>query len=461
MPQPPNPFAPPQRSAPTWDDNQETPSPGGIPLRPADLEALLTPERFLEALLQGIAQARTRITLAALYLQDDTAGREVLEALHQAKRLRPELEVRVVVDWHRARRGRIGEGASEGHAGFYREVTGRLGEGVPIFGVPIQSRELLGVFHLKGFIFDDRVLYSGASINDVYTARLGPYRLDRYHLIHSAQLANAMDGFITDLLVKDPAVTRLDLPETPFPFGRNASIRRLRAALRKASYLFPAPLEEPALAVTPLVGLGSRDNALNRALVDLVGSAQQSLVILTPYFNLPRAIRSSVSGLLQRGVEVRIVLGAKEANDFYIPSPEAFTTIGLLPYLYEANLRRFARTHQAAIEANLLHLHLWRDGANTYHAKGLFVDGHTSVLTGNNLNPRAWALDLENALVLWDREEVLRAGHSLELEHLLQHAPRLGHYRELQAVADYPAEVQPLMKGLKWVRADRLLNRVL
>jgi CDP-diacylglycerol--serine O-phosphatidyltransferase len=461
MPQPPNPFASSSRSAPTWDDAEGSSSPFGIPLRPEDLEALLTPERFLEALHQGIAQARIRITLAALYLQDDTAGRDVLEALHQAKRLRPELDVRVVVDWHRARRGRIGEASSEGNAGFYREVAQRLGEGVPVFGVPIQTRELMGVFHLKGFIFDDTVLYSGASINDVYTARLGPYRLDRYHLIHSARLANTMDAFITDLLVTDPAVTRLDLPVTPIPFGRNAKIRRLRGALRKATYLFPSPLEEPALAVTPLVGLGSRDNGLNRALVELVGSAQQSLVILTPYFNLPRVLRSSVRGLLQRGVEVRIVLGAKEANDFYIPSPEAFTTIGLLPYLYEANLRRFARAHQAAIDANLLHIHLWQDGANTFHAKGMFVDGHTSVLTGNNLNPRAWALDLENALVITDREEQLRARHSLELEHLLLHAPRLAHYKALQAVADYPLEVQPLMRSLKWVRADRLLNRVL
>jgi CDP-diacylglycerol--serine O-phosphatidyltransferase len=447
--------------APTWEDSRGNSSPIGIPLRPEDIEELLSPARFLEALLQGIAQARTRITLAALYLQDDTAGREVLEALHQAKRRRPGLAVRVVVDWHRARRGRIGEAASEGNAGFYREVTRRRGDGVPVFGVPIQTRELLGVFHLKGFIFDDTVLYSGASINDVYTARLGPYRLDRYHLIHSAPLAHALDEFITGLLVTDPAVTRLDLPEPPFPPGRNARIRRLRGALRKASYLFPAPLEEPALAVTPLVGLGSRDNGLNRALVDLVGSAQQSLTILTPYFNLPRVLRSAVSGLLQRGVEVRIVLGAKEANDFYIAAPEAFTTIGLLPYLYEANLRRFARAHQPAIDANLLHIHLWQDGANTFHAKGLFVDGHTAVLTGNNLNPRAWALDLENALVITDREELLRTRHSLELEHLLHHAPRLGHYKALQAVADYPAEVQPLMKSLKWVRADRLLNRLL
>jgi CDP-diacylglycerol--serine O-phosphatidyltransferase len=32
----------------------------------------------------------------------------------------------------------------------------------------------------------------------------------------------------------------------------------------------------------------------------------------------------------------------------------------------------------------------------------LFVDDDVAVLTGNNLNPRAWALDLENGLLLRD-----------------------------------------------------------
>jgi CDP-diacylglycerol--serine O-phosphatidyltransferase len=32
--------------------------------------------------------------------------------------------------------------------------------------VPVNTREALGVLHFKGFIIDDCVLHSGASIND-------------------------------------------------------------------------------------------------------------------------------------------------------------------------------------------------------------------------------------------------------------------------------------------------------
>lgn len=45
---------------------------------------------------------------------------------------------------------------------------------------------------------------------------------------------------------------------------------------------------------------------------------------------------------------------------------------------------------------------LWKDGNNTYHVKGMYVDSNFALLTGNNLNPRAWSLDLENGLVISD-----------------------------------------------------------
>ena len=125
--------------------------------------------------------------MCALYLQDDDAGGEVLAALYAAKAERPTLQIAIFVDWHRAQRGLIGRAKSAGNAALYAEMAARLGPGVPIYGVPVQKRELLGVMHLKGFVFDDTVLYSGASINDIYLHRRPRYRLDRYHLIHSRQ----------------------------------------------------------------------------------------------------------------------------------------------------------------------------------------------------------------------------------------------------------------------------------
>ena len=120
------------------------------------------------------------------------------------------------------------------------------------------------------------------------------------------------------------------------------------------------------------------------------------------------------------------MLGDKTANDFYLPPAEPFKTIGALPYLYEVNLRRFCKAQHQALEKGLLQVHLWRDGDNTFHLKGLWVDGTYALLTGNNLNPRAWWLDLENGLLLRDPHKLLKVQHERELARILAHTQRLG-----------------------------------
>ena len=71
-----------------------------------DVEFFYAPAHFRETLLEKIASATRRICIVALYLEQDEGGRAILNALYEAKRQRPELDVRVLVDWHRAQRGR-------------------------------------------------------------------------------------------------------------------------------------------------------------------------------------------------------------------------------------------------------------------------------------------------------------------------------------------------------------------
>jgi CDP-diacylglycerol---serine O-phosphatidyltransferase len=426
------------------------------------VQTLDGPVSFRDTLLSLIAQAQRRIVLVALYLQDDQAGREVLDALCAVHRARPEVEIEVYVDWHRARRGLIGKAASEGNAAMYREYALRFGDGVAIYGVPVQNRELFGVLHLKGFVIDDAVLYSGASINDVYLARQGRYRLDRYHLIRHAGLAESMVAFVRHYLRDSGAVPRLDVGPWPTTRDMQNAIRHLRRQLQRAHYEVPhAPLSEGDVAVTPLVGFGRHDNRLNDVLLMLLRHARRRVVLFTPYFNLPRPVRAALGQLLRRGCTIDIMVGDKTANDFYIPPTEPFRKIGLLPYLYESNLRRFARTHRSHIARGQLNLWLWRDGDNSYHVKGLLIDDEVAVVTGNNLNPRAWALDLENGLVLRDPACRLAAQHAAEWETLRRHATRLEDYHALDNPRRYPIEVRTLLRRLSRVRLDRLLNRLL
>lgn len=433
-----------------------------IPVSAGHVTALSGPEAFRTTLLTQIAQAKQRILMATLYLQDDDAGREILSALYAAKEARPQLEIAVFVDWHRAQRGLIGKVRSTGNVSLYKEMAQRMGPGVEIFGVPIQRRELMGVMHLKGFIIDDTVLYSGASLNDVYLQRNHRYRLDRYHLIQNHTLADCMAEFLSGVLRNGPSVHSLVSGRLPKTTAILKAIIEFRRLLANSRYCFiDAPIKQGEIGVTPLIGLGVRDNQLNATILKLIVHARHRIVLFTPYFNLPGPIRKAVDSQIKAGCQVIIVLGDKTANDFYIPPGEPFRTIGALPYLYEANLRRFCKTHQRAIDAGKLNVHVWRHDENSFHLKGLLIDENYALLTGNNINPRAWRLDLENGLLMQDPHGLLLDQHLAELDRILEHCQRLDHHKALDSVESYPIPVQRLIRRLARVRADRLVNQVL
>lgn len=432
-----------------------------IPMPAQALRILSGPAAFRSLLLDRIASARERIILVALYLQDDPSGREIMDALYAAHRKRPDLVIQVLVDQHRAQRGLIGKAKSPGNAAMYQHYAARFGPGVQVLGVPVQTRELFGVLHLKGFIIDGCVLYSGASLNDLYLAREERYRLDRYHLLESRRLADTMAELVGRVLLASPALRRLDQPRDAGRSPQGAVIRSFRRNLRLARYTFAgAPRPTGAIAVTPLIGFGA-NNELNATLLALLGSAQQRLLIYTPYFNLPGPVRRVLTRQLAKGRIVTLVVGDKVASDFFMPPHEPFKVIGLLPYLYEANLRRFARTHRAAIADGRLNIHLWRHADNSFHAKGMFIDDGLAVLTGNNLNPRAWTLDLENGLVIQDPEGLLSGAWRQEQTELLAHTTRLEDFRDLETPTAYPLPVRKALKRLSATTLDRLLFRLL
>lgn len=425
------------------------------------IEVLTSTAQFRQRLLEQIAQATQRIYIAALYLQNDEGGAQVLSALHAAKARNPKLDIAVLVDWHRAQRGLIGAAAQSGNAGWYQSVAQQELHEVPIYGVPVQTRELLGVLHLKGFVIDETVIYSGASLNNVYLHVGDRYRADRYHFIRNQALADSMVQFIQQALLSQTAVHRLDRINPPSTKDIRGTIRHCRQQLKAARYLLnTASAATTELAITPLVGVGQR-NPLNRVIVKLIAAAERKIVICTPYFNLPRGVTKVIKQQLKKGVQVDIIIGDKIANDFFIPASEPFKTIGALPYLYEMNLRRFAKAQQAAIESGRLNLLLWNDVGHSYHLKGIWIDDDYQLLTGNNLNPRAFNLDLENALLIHDPQQKLIATTQAEQTRIRQFTQRIKHFDEVETLDDYPEKVKKLLRRLSRIRADRLLSRFL
>ncbi|WP_058968151.1 CDP-diacylglycerol--serine O-phosphatidyltransferase [Type-D symbiont of Plautia stali] len=427
----------------------------------SDITTLYSPAEFRETLLTKIATAEKRICITALYLENDDGGRGVMQALYAARQARPELDISILVDWHRAQRGRIGAARGLTNADWYCEMAAQHPDiAIPVYGIPVNTREALGVLHLKGFIIDDTLLYSGASLNDVYLHQHDRYRYDRYQLIRNPKLADTLYAWICENLKQSDAVNRLDQTERPSSPEIKNETRQFRQDLRSFNYQFAGDADNESLAVTPLVGLGKR-SLLNKTIFHLMPCAERKLTLCTPYFNLPAILVRNLIHLLRQGKEVEIIIGDKAANDFYIPPEQPFKIIGALPYLYEINLRRFLSRLQYYVNNGQLTVRLWKDGENSYHLKGIWVDDQWMMITGNNLNPRAWRLDLENAVLIHDPKNELAEQREKELALIRQHTSVVKHFRELESISDYPAKVRKLIRRLRRIRIDRLISRLL
>lgn len=436
-----------------------------LPQQAEQVTFLSSNQAFKQEILKRIQSAKNRIYLTALYFEKDEAGQEILAALYAAKRNRPELDIKILVDWHRAQRGRIGEAGSVSNADWYtqfkREQNLPEDQEIAFYGVPINGREVFGVLHLKGFVFDDSVLYSGASINNVYLQQFERYRYDRYHVIENKALADSWVDFIYQHIISHEAVNRLDSENRLKTAEIRPQIKSFRKQLSGEHYQFKGKTRTEELSISPLVGLGRRKNQLNKVIESLFYHTEEKLTICTPYFNFPRSLRIRIEWLLANGKSVEIIVGDKTANDFYTKPEEKFTMASALPYLYEKNLRAFAKRLDAYIQNGQLTLRLWKDGENSYHLKGVWVDNHYILLTGNNLNPRAWRLDAENAILISDPKAELSEKVQIELSQIRQHTTVLSHYSDLEILADYPEDVRKLLKKFGRVKLDKIVKMLL
>lgn len=433
-----------------------------------DIEIFSTAKQYKQQLLSLIAKAHRRIYITALYLQDDEAGREILNALYKAKDLKPELEINIFVDFHRGQRGLIGEKESLGNRALYLDLAAQYSQKVSIYGIAVKRKELFGVLHLKGMVFDDELFYTGASINDIYMHQATRYRLDRYYQIHSPSLTNSFCRYLRNTFIDSNLAPLLNEQDLPSPVDQKRNILALKLLLKKSSY--PVDLAnndqksgviDNPISITPLVGFGRRKNNLNKVIRKTIKNTEKKLLIFTPYFNLPPVLAKDVVNALKRGVNITLVVGDKTANDFYITDESAFSTIGIVPYIYEMLLKRFVKRYQSFIDSGLLNIHLWKHEDNSFHLKGIISDERYHLLTGSNLNPRAWGLDLENGILLDDPSKGLMAKVTTELLAIMEHTQKVNHFSDLDAVSDYPIKPKKLLNKIRFAQIDRILKRFL
>lgn len=436
-----------------------------ISQKPEYFQILHDPKRFNDVLLNSIYKAQNHIYLVALYLENDQGGKTIIDAILYTKKIHPNIKIKIVVDWYRAQRNRIGESKyGDTNLNWYKEILQKNPHtDIAIYRIPINISEALGVLHLKGFIIDDTILYSGANINNEYLHTHNKYRRDRYHVIKNKYLSNIMLQYINKELLNSNVVDKLGFkPYSKKIIKYKNSIRLFRKKLRSVQYDYKGNANYNEFSITPLVGLG-KNSILNKTIYHLISSVKNKIILCTPYFNVPNFLICNLIYLLRSGKNIEIIVGDKTANDFYNPKQEnkPFKLISILPYLYEINLRVFSKKLQNYIDNQQLTIRLWKSGENGYHIKGIWVDKEWQLLTGSNLNPRSLRLDLENALLIHDPLFEKNYQTDLELNTIRMCTKLIYHYSSIEKISDYPYKIKKFIRRIRQIKFDWFINQLL
>lgn len=171
-----------------------------FPLSAGSIKILTKPEQFYSLLLQGSQDAKYRITLASLYLGTGELEKKIVDTLINNQSFKNnKLVINILLDYTRGSRcdsnsrtmllPLLNENDQSCHISLYH--TPQL-HGLLKKCLLNPWNEVLGLQHMKIYIFDDTLIISGANLsNDYFTNRQ-----DRYFVIEDKNLSNFYDGLV-------------------------------------------------------------------------------------------------------------------------------------------------------------------------------------------------------------------------------------------------------------------------
>ena len=335
-------------------------------------------------MLAAIDRAETRIVLATYIFETNRTGHQFIDALTRAQRRG--VDVRVLIDG-------LGEFYSLPRAGRLLRKAGVRTERFmeprllpPSLDINLRNhRKILAVDGIDAFV-------GGMNIGDRHL--VGPGGGGRSPVV---DLHFGLQGPVVDQI------------ETVFAedwhFTTGEVIEPVRAAVSRAT--------GPALCRAFTDGPNEDLDTLALVLHGAASVARERIDIMTPYFIPPAGLVTALQAAALRGVQVRIVLPAKNN----------------LPYVHWATRNMLGELLAFGVDVRY-------QPPPFVHTKLFLVDGHYAIIGSPNLDPRSLRLNFELAVEIFCSETV--AGLEAHCDQVAQVSRRV----TLEEVDDRPLAVR-------------------
>ncbi len=291
------------------------------------------PEDFYKTLIEKTSQASERITFASLYLGTGNHENEIVKTIESTLKKTSDsgnLKVRILLDATRGSRGAqtnsrtmllplVQSYSQQCSVHFYHTPALR---GLLKKILPERWNEIVGLQHMKIYIFDDSLLISGANLSHDYFTN----RQDRYIVMEDCkelvdffdELVETVCQFSFDLSENNCLNLNSAFPHHPFESNRhefteeakrridNLFEKQLKANASSSIFQWPNPCAYDTW-IFPFVQMGQlniyMDNILTREILENV-PVNAELCLATGYFNLTQDYMDSLLETSQPNIHI-------------------------------------------------------------------------------------------------------------------------------------------------------------
>lgn len=310
-------------------------------------------EKF-DSLLNDIDNAKHHVHLEYYIYRMDNLGREIYQALIQARKRG--VEVRVLMDaW----------GSNQTKLAQFAELIDLGGEVVQFFPLVLSfvNPRINYRLHRKIAVIDGEIAYTGGfNVGDEYasvTKKFGYWR-DNHLRLTGGIVYSLQNRFILDWNSQEKNI--ITEPDAYFPHKNTTVDRNIIS-----QFVTSGPDE--------------RKEQIKKAYMKMINSAQREIIIQTPYYIPDEALHQSLKLAILSGVNVKLM----------IPNKPDHPLVYWATYFYSADLVKAGAK-----------VYTYEEGF--VHAKTMIIDGEYSSVGSANFDNRSFQLCFEGNVLLYDEE---------------------------------------------------------